>query len=112
MPAATQGKGAPADNGRATVYPGPIRTIGNRDPTLSDKIGNKLSFEDYKVCIHALIPGSDALGVDNSQDVRDAIHPWNSIQEPLKYGSFDRSRAFHYVASLHKIVQALHGWSP
>jgi len=92
--------------------PGPIKRIGSRDPLLADKIGNELSFEDYKVCIHELIPGSDALGVDNIQDFRNAIHPWKSIQEPFKYGSFDRSRALHYVASFHKIVQVLHSWKP
>lgn len=92
--------------------PGPIRTLGNRDPLLADKIGNDLGFEDYKVCIHELVSGSDALGVDNIQSFRNAIHPWKTIQEPLKYGNYDRPRAIHYVASLQKIVEALHQWSP
>jgi hypothetical protein len=92
--------------------PGPIKRIGSRDPLLAEKIGNELSFEDYKVCIHDLVPGSEALGVDSIQDFRNAIHPWKSIQEPLRYGSFDRSRALHYVASLHKIVQSLYDWMP
>ena len=43
------------------------------------------------------------MAVDNVQE---------SIQEPLKYCSFDRSRALHYVASFHKIFQALHAWKP
>ena len=96
----------------STTSPGPIRRIGSRDPTLADKIGNDLSFEDYKVCIHDLIPGSDSLGVDNIQDFRNAIHPWKAIQEPLKYGAFDRSRALHYLASFQKILEALHKWMP
>jgi hypothetical protein len=96
----------------AASVPKPIKTLGTRDPALSDKIGDKLSFEDFKVCIHEMIPGSDDLGVDNIQDFRNAIHPWKSIQEPLKYGSFDQSRALHYLASLHQIVQALHAWKP
>jgi len=96
----------------AAVVPKPIKALGTRDPALSDKIGEKLSFEDFKICIHELIPGSDDLGVDNIQDFRNAIHPWKSIQEPLKYCSFDQSRALHYLASLHKIIQALHGWKP
>jgi len=96
----------------ASTIPGPIRAIGSRDPALADKIGNELSFEDYKVCIHELVPGSDALGVDNIQDFRNAIHPWKSIQEPLRYGAFDRPRALHYVASLQKIVEVLYKWEP
>jgi len=96
----------------SSAVPGPIRRIGSRHPGLADKIGNELSFEDYKVCIHDLIPGSHALGVDNIQDFRNAIHPWKSIREPLKYGAFDRSRALHYLASFEKIVEALHEWTP
>ena len=96
----------------AATAPGPIRSVGSHDPCLADRIGNDLSFEDYKVCIHDLIPGSDALGVDNIQDFRNAIHPWKSIQQPLRYGTFDRSRALHYLASLQKIVEALHKWKP
>ncbi len=96
----------------AIVVPGPIRKIGSRSPTLADKIGNDLSFEDYKVCIHELIPGTNTLGIDNIQDFRNAIHPWKSIQEPLKYGAFDRSRALHYLASFQKILEALHKWTP
>ncbi len=96
----------------ASTVPGPIRSIGTRDPALADKIGNELSFEDYKVCIHELIPGSDALGVDDIQAFRNAIHPWKTIREPLKYAAFDRSRALHYVGSLHKIIEALYQWAP
>jgi len=96
----------------ATAPPGPIRSIGNKDPQLADKIGNELNFEDYKVCIHELIPGSAALGVENIQSFRNAIHPWKSIQEPLKYGSFDRSDALNFVGSLQKIVEAMYQWTP
>jgi hypothetical protein len=92
--------------------PVPIRRIGNRDPRLPDKIGNELSFEDYKVCIHDLVAGSDALGVDNIQSFRNAIHPWKAIQEPLKYGSFDPARALHYIGSFKKILDALAHWRP
>jgi hypothetical protein len=96
----------------ASNVPGPIKKLGSKHPALSDRIGDELAFQDYKVCIHELVPGSDDLGVDNIQDFRNAIHPWKSIQEPLKYGSFDSSRALHYLASLHKIVQALREWKP
>jgi hypothetical protein len=96
----------------STSPPGPIRAIGARDPALADKIGHELSFEDYKVCIHEMITGSDALGVDNIQSFRNAIHPWKTIQEPLKYGAFDRARALHYVGSLKKIVEAVCQWTP
>lgn len=96
----------------SNAVPGPIRTIGNRNPALSDKIGNELSFEELKTCIHHLIPGSDALGVDHIQDFRNAIHPWKTIQEPLKYGAFDRPRALHYLASFQKILEALCEWKP
>ncbi|QEG43442.1 hypothetical protein [Roseimaritima ulvae] len=92
--------------------PGPIRRLGNRNPLLADKIGRDLGFEDYKVCIHELIDGSDALGVDNVQSFRNAIHPWKSIQEPLKYGAFDRARAIHYLGSFKKILDALVVWTP
>jgi hypothetical protein len=96
----------------SSEVPGPIRRLGSRNPALSDKIGNELSFEDYKVCVEDLIRGVDALGVDNIQDFRNAIHPWKSIQEPLKYGTFDRPRALHHLASFHKILQALSNWVP
>ncbi len=92
--------------------PGPIRKIGARDPSLADKIGSELSFEDYKVCIHELVKGSDGLGVDNIQSFRNAIHPWKTIQEPLKYSAFDRARALHYVGSLKKIAEAVCQWTP
>lgn len=92
--------------------PGPVRALGNRDPKLADKIGTELGFEDYKVCIHELVTGADGLGVDNIQSFRNAIHPWKTIQEPLKYGDFDRSRALHYVASLQKILEAIYQWQP
>ena len=96
----------------STNPPGSVRRIGNRDPLLADKIGGDLSFEDYKVCIHELVSGSDDLGVDNIQSFRNAIHPWKSIQEPLKYNAFDRARALHYVGSLKKILEALSQWTP
>lgn len=94
------------------TVPGPLRRIGTRSPNLADKIGNDLSFEDYKQCIYELVPGSNTLGVDNIQDFRNAIHPWKTILEPLKYGTFDRPRALHYIASFKKIFDALHGWTP
>ena len=92
--------------------PGPIRTLGNRDPQLADKIGCELAFEDYKACIHDLIPGSASLGVEGIQSFRNAIHPWKSIQEPMKYGSFDRSHALNFVGSLQTIVKAVCQWTP
>lgn len=92
--------------------PGPIRKIGNQDPELGTKIANDLAFQDYKVCVHELVPGSDALGVDNIQEFRNAIHPLKSINEPLKYGIFDRARAIHHLASLQKIFEALCNWTP
>jgi hypothetical protein len=73
--------------------------IGNRDPRLADKIGNELSFEHYKACILDLVVGSDALGVDNIQAFRKAIHPRKAIQEPLLYVNFDSARALHYIGS-------------
>jgi hypothetical protein len=92
--------------------PGPIQNLGTQNPALANKIGNELSFEDYKVCIHELVAGSDALGVDNIQAFRNAIHPWKSIKEPVKYSDFDRARALHYVGSLKKIVEAVCRWTP
>ncbi len=80
--------------------PGPIRQLGTGDPALADKIGNELTFDDYKVCIHHLIEGSDDLGVDNIQSFRNAIHPWKAIQEPLKYASIDSARP-----ALHRVLQ-------
>jgi hypothetical protein len=93
--------------------PGPIRNLGTSNPNLSDKIGDDLTFEDYKVCIHDLIVGSHALGVENIQSFRNAIHPWKSIREPLKYGgAFDSARAIAYLASLKKITESLTQWRP
>jgi len=92
--------------------PGPMRKLGVGDPRFADKIGNSLSFDDFKVCLHELIPGSDALGIDNIQAFRNAIHPWKTIQEPLLYGAFDRARALHYLASLKKIADAMCQWVP
>jgi len=63
--------------------PVPIHRLGTGDPALADKIGNDLTFEDYKVCIHDLVQGVETLGVDNIQSFRNAIHPWKTIQEPL-----------------------------
>lgn len=96
----------------ATKPPGPIKDIGNRDPLLADKIGSELTFEDYKVCIHELIPGSSALGIDNIQSFRNAVHPWKAIQEPMKYSGFDHARAMHYIGSFKKIVEAICQWTP
>ena len=96
----------------STSPPGPIQGIGTGDPQLAEKIGKDLSFEDYKVCIHQLITGSDALGVDNIQEFRNAIHPWKSIKEPAKYGKFDKPRALHYLGSIQKIAETVCGWSP
>jgi hypothetical protein len=92
--------------------PGPIRAIGNQDPHLSTKIADDLTFQDYKVCVHDLVPGSDALGVDNIQEFRNAIHPLKSINEPLRYGNFDQARAIHHLASLQKIFESLGNWTP
>ena len=90
----------------------PIRRLGTGDPALADKIGNDLTFEDYKVCIHDLVQGVETLGVDNIQSFRNAIHQWKTIQEPLKYATFDRARALHYIGSFKKIVESLSQWSP
>ena len=89
-----------------------IKKLGNGDPNLSDKIADLLTFADYKVCIHELIPGSDDLGIDNIQDFRNAIHPWKAVQEPLKFLVFDRSRALHFLASFQKIIEAICPWRP
>ena len=91
--------------------PAKIRNIGINDPNLSSKIAENLSFEDYKVCVTELIPELRNLGVDNIQEFRNAIHPWKAKSDPAKY-HFDQARALHYVASLKKIFDILHTWSP
>jgi len=92
--------------------PGPIKNLGSSHPNLADEIGRDLGFEEYKVCIHDLIPGSDSLRVDNIQDFRNAIHPWKAIQEPLRYMVFDRPRALHFLGSFQKILEAICHWKP
>jgi hypothetical protein len=97
--------------GTGTV-PACIQRLGTGDPNLGDRIGNELSFEDYKVCMHELIPDVDGLGIDNIQAFRNAIHPWKAVQEPIKYSDFDRARAIHYLGSFKKIADAIYNWTP
>ena len=92
--------------------PKPIARLGTSDPELAKKICKDLGFDDYKTCIHELIPGSGDLGADNIQSFRNAIHPWKSIKEPLKFGNFDYTIALHYITAFKKIVEALYQWTP
>lgn len=97
--------------GTAPSIPGAIQSLGTRDPMLREEIGDKLGFEDYKNCIHDLIPATKTLRVDDIQSFRNAVHPWKSITDRV-FGDFDRTRALHYIASFQKIVEAIHQWAP
>lgn len=95
-----------------SAAPAPIRDLGLHDPKLEKKIGNDLTFDSYRQCIYQLVPTLDDLGIENIQSFRNAVHPWKTIQDPTKYGSFDRSRALVHISSFTKIIDVLSQWTP
>ena len=95
-----------------SVIPAQIQNIGTGHPNFSDKIGDDLTFEDYRVSLNQLIAGIAGLGVDNIQSFRNAIHPWKCMQNPEHFATFDRARALHYITSFQKIIETMANWTP
>lgn len=97
---------------RIPTPPVSISRLGLQNPQLAKLIAERLSFEDYKNSLHLLITDIDQLGIDNIQKFRNAVHPWNAIQEPNIYGNYDQARAIHHLSSMKILVHLLLSWTP
>ena len=89
-----------------------ISSIGTGNPDLSNKMAQKLSFEDMKNCLNQIIEGLVTLRVDDIQDFRNAVHPWKAVTEPAKFANIDQARALQFIASLKKIADHVLPWRP
>lgn len=66
--------------------PEALQKLGVKHPSFSERIAERLGFEDYKNVIHQLIPEIEKLKVDSIQSFRNTIHPWLSIKNPTMFG--------------------------
>lgn len=78
----------------------------------ADAVGEKLSFEDYKLLIHKYIPNTDQLGIENIQKFRNAIHPWIAVKKPSVFGTYNNARAMMYLSSLKILTDEILSWKP
>ena len=94
--------------------PEALQKLGVKHPSFSERIAERLGFEDYKNVIHQLIPEIEKLKVDSIQSFRNTIHPWLSIKNPTMFGDKSRTntRTIHFIASLEILAHKILSWNP
>ena len=74
---------------------------------LADKISEKLKFEDYKNIIVHLNPEIERLEVQRIQNLRNTIHPWESIKQPQIFRDPGPKIAINCLSSLSLLAEKI-----
>ena len=84
--------------------PRPIRKLGinelSQPEELAEKISEELTFEDYKQIIVHIKSNIDQLEIQRIQNLRNTIHPWESIKPPQKFRDPGPTMAINCLSSL------------
>ena len=87
-----------------TSAPKRIQNLGlgefSQPKDLADKISEELKFEDYKNIIVYLKPEIERLEIQRIQNLRNTIHPWESIKKPEIYRDPGPKIAINCLSSL------------
>lgn len=75
-------------------------------------LGTRLGFEEYRKTIQFYLPQSQHLGIVDVQRFRNAVHPWNCVQQPDVFGRYTAARALAHLASLEPLANFLLAWNP
>lgn len=94
-------KNAPAD----------IKRLGlsnfSKSKDLADTISEKLKFEDLKKIIVHIKPNIDQLEIQRIQNLRNTIHPWESIKKPEIYRDPGPKIAINCLSSLSLLAEKI-----
>ena len=74
---------------------------------LADEISEKLKFEDYKNIIIGLKSGIGRLELERIQNLRNTIHPWESINKPEIYRDPGPKIAINCLSSLSLLAEKI-----
>nr|P25280.1 RecName: Full=Putative type II restriction enzyme HgiDII; Short=R.HgiDII; AltName: Full=Endonuclease HgiDII; AltName: Full=ORF68 [Herpetosiphon aurantiacus]CAA38942.1 orf 68 [Herpetosiphon giganteus] len=98
--------------------PKPLSDLGPRNPKFADRtvlaqyIGTTFSFQDCKEIIELCVQGTNKLGVDILQTVRNSIHPGSVLKDMKQLARFNHQSAVGYIAKLHEIINLVILWNP
>ena len=76
---------------------------------LADEISKTLGFEDYKQIISHLKSDVNQLEVQRIQNLRNTIHPWESIKQPKNYRDPGPRVAVNCLSSLSLLAEKILG---
>ena len=97
--------------GNPGTAPGSIRRLGiqqfSQSEDLADEISKKLGFEDYKQIISHLKSDIDSLEVQRIQNLRNTIHPWESIKQPEMFRDPGPQTAINCLSSLSLLAEKI-----
>ena len=75
---------------------------------LADKISEELKFEDFKkIIVHIKKPNIDQLEIQRIQNLRNTIHPWESIKKPEIYRDPGPKIAINCLSSLSLLAEKI-----
>ena len=74
---------------------------------LADKISEELKFEDFKKIIVHIKPNIDQLEIQRIQNLRNTIHPWESIKKPKIYRDPGPKIAINCLSSLSLLAEKI-----
>ncbi|ABX03177.1 MAG TPA: ATP-binding protein [Herpetosiphon sp.] len=100
------------------TVPKPLSDLGPRNPKFADRtvlaqyIGTTFSFQDCKEIIELCVQGTNKLGVDILQTVRNSIHPGSVLKDMKQLARFNHQSAVGYIAKLHEIINLVILWNP
>ena len=91
--------------------PQSIRNLGiqnfSQPEDLADKISSRLGFEEYKQIISHLKSDINQLEVQRIQNLRNTIHPWESIKQPEEYRDPGPRVAVNCLSSLSLLAEKI-----
>lgn len=91
--------------------PKDIRKLGlsnfSKSKNLADKISEELKFENFKRIIVHIKPNIDQLEIQRIQNLRNTIHPWESIKKPEIYRDPGPKIAINCLSSLSLLAEKI-----
>ena len=91
--------------------PRDIKRLGlsnfSKSKDLADKISEELKFEDFKKIIVHIKPNIDQLEIQRIQNLRNTIHPWESIKKPKIHRDPGPKIAINCLSSLSLLAEKI-----
>lgn len=86
--------------------------IYNDRTVFAERLGGRLTFDDYRLLLEKHVPSLQHLGVVGVQHFRNAIHPWQALQNPGVYRTYSFGRALQHLTAVEIIINAILSWTP